>query len=49
MTIPVCLVLGDNVFYGDGLKECLDKAQQNTVGATIFGVYVHDSESLRRC
>ena len=42
----VCLVLGDNVFYGDGLKECLDKAQQNTVGATIFGVYVDDPRAF---
>ena len=42
----VCLVLGDNVFYGDGLKEYLDKAQQNTVGATIFGVYVDDPRAF---
>lgn len=37
----VCLILGDNIFYGDGMVECLNKAQQNK-GTTIFGYYVDD-------
>ena len=37
----VCLILGDNIFYGDGLAESLKKATGNT-GATIFGYYVDD-------
>lgn len=38
----VCLVLGDNIFYGDGLPECLAKARHNTTGATVFGYFVSD-------
>lgn len=37
----VCLILGDNIFYGDGLAECLQKARENK-GTTIFGYYVED-------
>jgi glucose-1-phosphate thymidylyltransferase len=40
-----CLVLGDNVFYGHGLTECLQRAAQNTQrdgGATIFGYWVKE-------
>ena len=33
----VCLVLGDNVFYGRGFTDILQKAKKNTTGATIFG------------
>jgi glucose-1-phosphate thymidylyltransferase len=43
----VCLVLGDNIFYGHGLTEVLRKASRDveTVGgATIFGYYVNDPE-----
>ena len=43
----VCLVLGDNIFYGHGLTEVLKKASKDveTVGgATIFGYYVNDPE-----
>lgn len=43
----VCLVLGDNIFYGHGLTELLKKAVndvQQTGGATIFGYYVMDPE-----
>ena len=36
----VCLVLGDNVFYGDGLTEMLKKAAARRKGATIFGYKV---------
>jgi len=33
----VCLILGDNVFYGQGFTTILEKAKMNTSGATIFG------------
>lgn len=36
----VCLILGDNVFYGTGLVDILKKAKQRKEGATIFGYYV---------
>ena len=42
---PVCLVLGDNLFYGHGLTEVLRKAADRvttTGGATVFGYYVND-------
>ena len=42
----VCLVLGDNLLYGAGLKDCLEKAQQNKTGATIFGCYVDDPRAF---
>jgi glucose-1-phosphate thymidylyltransferase len=42
----VCLVLGDNLFYGAGLKDCLEMAQQNKTGATIFGCYVEDPRAF---
>jgi glucose-1-phosphate thymidylyltransferase len=40
----VCLVLGDNILYGDGLSERLTQAAQETSGAVIFGYYVSDPE-----
>lgn len=40
----VCLVLGDNIFYGQGFQEKLDKTVNNFSGATIFGYWVHDPE-----
>ena len=43
----VCLVLGDNIFYGHGLTELLKKASgdvERLGGATIFGYYVNDPE-----
>jgi glucose-1-phosphate thymidylyltransferase len=43
----VCLVLGDNVFYGHGLTNLLRKAYNDVKtkgGATIFGYYVNDPE-----
>ena len=39
---PVSLVLGDNIFYGHGLSEVLQKATRKRDGATIFGYYVKD-------
>ncbi len=41
---PVALVLGDNIFYGEGLTALLHGATQRTSGATIFGYYVKDPE-----
>ncbi|MEW6075479.1 MAG: glucose-1-phosphate thymidylyltransferase RfbA [Candidatus Omnitrophota bacterium] len=38
----VCLVLGDNVFFGQGLSSLLKKAAHQKEGATIFGYYVSD-------
>jgi glucose-1-phosphate thymidylyltransferase len=40
---PVCLVLGDNIFYGPGFRQKLRRvAKEMTEGATIFGYYVND-------
>ena len=44
---PVCLVLGDNIFFGHGLTEMLKKAAADVIsdgGATVFGYYVKDPE-----
>jgi glucose-1-phosphate thymidylyltransferase len=41
---PVALILGDNIFYGQGLTEMLQRAGRRAVGATIFGYYVKDPE-----
>lgn len=42
----VCMILGDNIFYGNGLKHALRKAVENTTKniATVFGYYVPDPE-----
>ena len=40
----VCLVLGDNIFYGDSLGSLLQRAAAQESGATIFGYYVNDPE-----
>ncbi|HOE61518.1 MAG TPA: glucose-1-phosphate thymidylyltransferase RfbA [Kiritimatiellia bacterium] len=40
---PVCLVLGDNLFYGDGMRRMLAEADSGA-GATVFGYYVTDPE-----
>ncbi len=37
---PVCLILGDNIFFGHGLPEQIQKASKRSKGATIFGYYV---------
>lgn len=41
---PVCLILGDNVFWGHGLVSHLKKAAQKTEGATIFAYPVQDPQ-----
>ncbi len=38
------MVLGDNIFYGSGLKAHLKSAAEKTNGATVFGYYVDDPE-----
>jgi glucose-1-phosphate thymidylyltransferase len=40
----VCLILGDNILYGDGLSDKLRTAAKQQSGATIFGYYVSDPE-----
>ena len=40
----VCLVLGDNIFYGQGFSPKLKQAAARTTGATIFGYQVKDPE-----
>lgn len=40
----VCMILGDNVFYGYGFSQTLLKAAQMEDGATIFGYYVSDPQ-----
>lgn len=43
-TDHVAMILGDNIFQGQGLKERLQKAAEKEVGATVFGYYVDDPE-----
>lgn len=40
----VCLVLGDNIFYGQGFTPKLKQAAERTEGATVFGYQVKDPE-----
>lgn len=40
----VCLVLGDNIYYGRGLSEMLQHAASKKSGATVFGYHVNDPE-----
>nr|MCI1924757.1 glucose-1-phosphate thymidylyltransferase RfbA [Ligilactobacillus acidipiscis] len=40
----VCLVLGDNIYYGSGLSQLLQEAAAKTSGATVFGYHVNDPE-----
>lgn len=40
----VCLVLGDNIYYGSGLSELVQRSAQKQTGATVFGYQVHDPE-----
>ena len=40
----VCLILGDNIFYGHGLVALLKGVANNKEGATVFGYFVNDPE-----
>lgn len=40
----VCLILGDNIFYGQGLPARLQHAAQQSSGGTVFAYYVNDPE-----
>lgn len=42
----VAMVLGDNIFYGQGLGYYLDKCSKLNYGATIFGYYVHNPRAF---
>lgn len=41
---PTCLILGDNIFYGNGLINLAKKAMSKSDGATVFGYRVNDPE-----
>lgn len=41
---PVCLILGDNIFYGNHLGPLLENARQKTHGTTLFGYEVKSPE-----
>jgi glucose-1-phosphate thymidylyltransferase len=40
----VCMILGDNIFYGHGFGEALAQTAQISKGACVFGYYVNDPE-----
>ena len=41
---PSCLILGDNIFHGGGMRELLARADARAEGATVFGYRVSDPE-----
>lgn len=41
---PSCLVLGDNIFYGEGLIDRMRRADAREEGATVFGYWVRDPQ-----
>lgn len=41
---PCTLILGDNIYYGEGLSQRLQAAHDQTQGATVFAYYVRDPE-----
>jgi glucose-1-phosphate thymidylyltransferase len=41
---PVTLILGDNIFYGEGLSNRLQNIGKKDKGATVFGYYVKDPQ-----
>ena len=43
-TLRATLILGDNIFYGHGLPELLQKAARQASGATVFGYWVSDPQ-----
>lgn len=40
----VCLILGDNIYYGGGISKMLQRTASKEVGATVFGYHVTDPE-----
>lgn len=40
----VCLILGDNIYYGGGLSKIIQRAAEKESGATVFGYHVNDPE-----
>lgn len=40
----VCLILGDNIYYGSGLSNMLQRVGSKPLGATVFGYHVNDPE-----
>lgn len=40
----VCLILGDNIYYGGGLSNMLQRSAAKETGATVFGYHVNDPE-----
>lgn len=41
---PVCLILGDNLYYGHGLTQTLQEANAGDSKASVFALHVHDPE-----
>ncbi len=41
---PSCLILGDNIFHGGGMRQLLANASERSRGATVFGYWVSDPE-----
>jgi glucose-1-phosphate thymidylyltransferase len=42
----VCLILGDNVFFGQNMTKVLHNAMENKIGATVFGYPVKDARAF---
>jgi len=40
----VAMILGDNIYYGSGIRRILQRAAQKQTGATVFGYHVQDPE-----
>ncbi|MFP9130270.1 glucose-1-phosphate thymidylyltransferase RfbA [Niallia sp. BSM11] len=40
----VAMILGDNIYYGSGIRKILQRAAQKPTGATVFGYHVQDPE-----
>lgn len=41
---PSCLILGDNIFHGQGVEDIMARASDRETGATVFGYWVSDPE-----
>lgn len=42
----ICLILGDNIFYGQNLTVLLEQAKNNLQGATVFGYYMQNPKDF---